>query len=138
MGVVPAAVTRHSNGHPRSSSINFDADLLLEVVRLSTPSHTRRAPTVSARRQPGRVGRPAHRVSSRIGSHPHGSDDGPIRCDGRLLQRDEVRAATARKLELRRLMRQSASNVLATPRSGTPKPAPEVTPPAGGEVRPAA
>ncbi len=33
---------------------------------------------------------------------------------------------------------ESASNVLATPRSGTPKPAPEVTPPAGGEVRPAA
>jgi len=64
-------------------------------------------------RQPGRVGRPAHRVSSRIGSHPHGSDDGPIRCDGRLLQRDEVRAATARKLELRRLMRQAHLSHLA-------------------------
>jgi hypothetical protein len=33
---------------------------------------------------------------------------------------------------------ESASSVLATSRSGTPKPAPEATPPTGGEVRPAA
>jgi hypothetical protein len=33
---------------------------------------------------------------------------------------------------------ESASSVLATPRSATPKPAPEATPPTGGEVRPAA
>ena len=33
---------------------------------------------------------------------------------------------------------ESASNVLASPRNGTPKPGPESAPPAGGEVRPAA
>jgi hypothetical protein len=35
-------------------------------------------------------------------------------------------------------MWESASNVLTTSRNGTPKPDTETTPPAGGEIRPAA
>jgi hypothetical protein len=33
---------------------------------------------------------------------------------------------------------ESASNVLATPKNGTPKPGTGDTPPTGGEIRPAA